>query len=45
VLGLVPDSLEMSLELSACIADRLGGLVEAARRELGRLGYPPSRKD
>ena len=44
VLGLVPDSLEMSLELSACIADRLGGLVEAARRELGRLGYPPRRK-
>ena len=39
VLGLVPQSLEMCLELSGLIAERLGTLVEAAVTELGRLGY------
>jgi hydrogenase maturation protease len=41
VLGLVPHSLEMSLELSAPIQERLGSLVEAAVAELARIGYPP----
>jgi hydrogenase maturation protease len=40
VLGLVPASLEMSLELSAPIAERLPALVDAAVRELGRIDYP-----
>ena len=39
VLGLVPHSLEMSLELSAPIAERLPALVEAAVGELARIGY------
>jgi hydrogenase maturation protease len=39
VLGLVPHSLEMSLELSPPIQARLGNLVEAALGELARLGY------
>jgi hydrogenase maturation protease len=39
VLGLVPHSLEMSLELSQPIQARLGSLVEAAVRELALLGY------
>jgi hydrogenase maturation protease len=41
VLGLVPHSLEMSLELSPPIQARLGSLVEAALGELARLGYVP----
>jgi hydrogenase maturation protease len=40
VLGLVPASLEMSLELSASIAERLPCLVEAAVGELARIGFP-----
>ena len=40
VLGLVPLSLEMSLDLSDHISLRLNHLVEAALSELGRLGYP-----
>jgi hydrogenase maturation protease len=40
VLGLVPHSLEMSLELSRPIQARLGSLVEAAVGELARIGYP-----
>lgn len=40
VLGLVPQSLEMSLELSELINGKLGDLVGAAVRELERLGYP-----
>jgi hydrogenase maturation protease len=43
VLGLVPHSLEMSLELSAPIQERLPSLVEAAVAELDRIGYPPKR--
>ena len=39
VLGLVPQSLEMSLELSELIAEKLDTLVGAAVTELGRLGY------
>jgi hydrogenase maturation protease len=39
VLGLVPHSLDMSLELSASIQARLGSLVEAAVDELARIGY------
>jgi len=41
VLGLVPDSVEMRLELSGLVSRKLDGLVEAAVRELARLGYPP----
>ena len=41
VLGIVPDSLELSLELSATIAAQLGGLVDALVDELTALGYPP----
>ena len=40
VLGLVPQSLEMSLELSELIRGKLGDLAGAAVRELERLGYP-----
>ena len=40
VLGLVPQSLEMDLELSELIAEKLGALVESAVTELERLGYP-----
>ena len=43
VLGLVPQSLEMSLELSQTMQERLGSLVEAAVDELARLGYPVRR--
>ena len=41
VLGLVPESVEMRLELSDLVSRKLDGLVEAAARELARLGYPP----
>ena len=40
VLGLVPQSLEMSLELSGLIAEQLATLVGSAVTELERLGYP-----
>jgi hypothetical protein len=40
VLGLVPESLEMCLELSDLVKDRLDSLVEAAVNELNSLGYP-----
>lgn len=40
VLGLVPHSLELSLELSPPIRERLGSLVEATVEELARIGYP-----
>jgi hydrogenase maturation protease len=43
VLGLVPHSLEMSLELSAPIQERLPSLVEAAVAELDRIGYPAKK--
>jgi hydrogenase maturation protease len=39
VLGLVPQSLEMSLDLSGLIQQRLDVLVTAAADELQRLGY------
>ena len=44
VLGLVPDSLEMCLELSELINDRLESLVDAAVKELNSLGYPLQTK-
>jgi hydrogenase maturation protease len=44
VLGLVPESLEMCLELSATIKAKLDDLVEAAVTELGRMGYRPEPK-
>jgi hydrogenase maturation protease len=44
VLGLVPESLEMCLELSDLVKDRLGSLVEAAVNELDVLGYPLGAK-
>ena len=40
VLGLVPHSLEMCLELSNVVAAKLDSLAEAAASELARLGYP-----
>jgi hydrogenase maturation protease len=39
VLGLVPQSLEMRLELSDLVEEKLESLVEAAVAELQRLGY------
>ena len=41
VLGLVPESLEMSLDLSDHIKSRLGDLVDAAVIELTRWNFPP----
>ena len=41
VLGLVPSSLELTLELSPLIRSKLDGLVQAAVEELARIGYPP----
>ena len=40
VLGLVPESLELTLELSGLIRERLDSLVEAAVAELAAIGYP-----
>lgn len=45
VLGMVPKSLELSLELSGLIQSKLEDLVQAAVRELGSLGYAPAAKD
>jgi len=42
VIGLVPQSLEMSLDLTDHIRHSLDYLVEAAASELVRLGYPLS---
>jgi hydrogenase maturation protease len=39
VLGLVPESLELTLELSDLIRERLDSLVEAAVAELEAIGY------
>jgi len=44
VLGLVPKSLEMRLELSELINQELETLVDAAVRELARMGYRPVPK-
>ncbi len=41
VLGLVPHSLEMCLELSTLIAGKLDTLVAAVAEELTAMGYPP----
>jgi len=41
VLGLVPHSLEMCLELSGLIAGKLDTLVTAVAEELTAMGYPP----
>jgi hydrogenase maturation protease len=40
VLGLVPKSLDLNLELSPLIRARLNPLVETAASELEMLGYP-----
>jgi len=40
VLGLVPESLELTLELSGLIRSKLDDLVTATVSELARLGYP-----
>ena len=45
VLGIVPDSLELSLELSATVTAQLDGLVAALVAELTDLGYPPRSRD
>ena len=45
VLGMVPKSLELSLELSGLIQSKLEDLVQAAVCELGSLGYAPAAKD
>ena len=42
ILGMVPSSLELTLELSHEIDDRLDALVEACCAELNALGYAPS---
>jgi len=44
VLGLVPQSLELTLDLSELIQSKLGDLVQAAAAELTALGYAPMRK-
>jgi len=44
VLGLVPQSLEMCLELSGLITQKLDSLVEAVVDELALLGYRPREK-
>jgi hydrogenase maturation protease len=44
VLGLVPESLELTLELSPLIRSKLGSLVEAAVAELEAIGYPVRAK-
>lgn len=41
VLGIVPDSLELSLDLSETVTARLGLLVDALAGELTALGHPP----
>jgi hydrogenase maturation protease len=44
VLGMVPESLELSLELSGLIQSRLDQLVRVAVSELASLGYAPAAK-
>jgi len=44
VLGLVPQSLDLCLELSGLITEKLDSLVDAAVAELGLLGYPLEHK-
>jgi len=44
VLGMVPFSLEMALELSGPVRSRMGELVNLAVQELSDLGYAPRRK-
>jgi hypothetical protein len=44
VSGRVPESLEMCLELSDTIREKLDSLVDAVVRELDRLGYSPKKK-
>jgi hydrogenase maturation protease len=45
VLGMVPESLELSLELSGLIRSRLEDLVRMAVSELASLGYAPAAKN
>jgi hydrogenase maturation protease len=44
VIGLVPNSLELSLDLSDPISSRLDDLIEAVVGELVELGYPVRSK-
>jgi hydrogenase maturation protease len=44
VLGLVPESLELTLELSGLIRSKLDELVQATVSELTSLGYTPALK-
>lgn len=44
VLGLVPESLELALELSPGINARMGTLVESAVEELEKLGFKLAAK-
>lgn len=44
VLGMVPHSLEMSLELSELVRSKVQELVSLAVAELSGLGYTPLRK-
>lgn len=44
VLGLVPQSLDLALELSGAIEAKLPELVDLAVSELTQLGYAPTRK-
>ena len=39
LLGLVPEALELSLELSQTVTDRLDALIDAVVAELRLLGY------
>jgi Ni,Fe-hydrogenase maturation factor len=45
VLGLVPESLEMSLELSPLIQSRLDELVDAAAAEIAAKNQPMAAKN
>ena len=45
VLGMVPQSLEMKLELSELVQGQLDGLVELANQELEALGYDLALKN
>ena len=44
VLGMVPFSLEMALELSEPVSSRMGELVNLAVEELSDIGYAPRRR-
>ena len=45
ILGMVPSSLELTLELSSEIDQKLEALIEAVRAELAGLGYELAARD